>query len=186
MPADYHNNLRTIMAFALLALVVVLLCSCSETRATKEAQTERSDTLTMSGSVTVPMPQGGVAIIPVELTVERNGRETLREESQSKTQIDSAAIAQQIGGMVGKTLDAAIAKITGLQMHATSQPWSPTPTEGGLAGVALTGASLYLREMLARKREQQALAEVKSARDRSQAQALELAKQVPPPTGGAS
>ncbi len=167
-------------------LAVLALAGCTETRATKDAQTDRSDTLTMSGSVTVPMPQGGVAVIPVELTVERNGKETLREESESHTQIDAAAVAQQVGAVVGKSLDAAIAKLTGLQVHATSSAWGgPSPAEGGLAGVALTGASLYLREMLARKREQRALSEVKQQRDQAHAKNIELAERVQPPGGAA-
>jgi hypothetical protein len=182
MPADHHDHLRALLAFALLALLVVLLCGCTQTQGERQAETALSDTVTVRGVATVP----GVGQVPVEFSIERNGTESLKEQSESKTQIDSAAIAQQVGGLLGKTIDAAVAKLTGLQMHAaTSQPWTPSAGEGGLAGLALTGATLAIREMLARKREQQALAEVKTARDRSQAQALELAKQVPPPGGGA-
>jgi hypothetical protein len=187
MPADHHNNLPAVIAFALLALLVVMLCSCTETRTDKQADTEKRDTFTVEGDAAVPLPQGGTTLVPVRFTVERVGSERLVEHSESKTQIDSAAIAQQVGGMLGKTLDAAIAKLTGLQMsHATSNAWGgPTPTEGGLAGVALTGASLYLREMLARKREQQALREVKQQRDAAHAKNIELAERVPPPDGDA-
>lgn len=175
-----RNNLIDLIAIALLSLALVLLCGCTETRAERQADTEKRDTFTVEGDAAVPMPQGGTALVPVRFTVERVGSERLIEHSESKTKIDSAAIAQQVGGVIGKSLDAAVAKITGLQPQATSQPWGITPTEGGLAGGVGGVALLAGREWLARRREQQALTEVKAARDRAQAEALDLAKRIDP------
>jgi hypothetical protein len=162
---------RVLLLIALVGLVIVMLSGCTETRGTRQAETDKSDTVTVSGTAHVP----GIGSVPLQLHIERSGSESLREESESKTKIDSAAIAQQVAAVVGKSFDAAIAKVTGLQ------PSGPTPTEGGLLG-GLGGLALLAgREWLARRREEKALAEVKAARDRAQAEALELAKQVPPP-----
>ncbi len=187
MPADRHDILRTLLAFALLALVVVMLCSCTETRSTTDAQTdtqvEKSETLNVVGTVTVPLPQGGVFPIPVDLTIHRTATETktaiTSSKTEAKTQIDGAAIAQQLGGMVGKTMDAAIAKLTGFQV-STAARGGITTTEGGLMGGGGAVLAWAIREMLARRRESQALLEVKEQRDRAQREALDLAKKIKP------
>lgn len=169
---DHRDNLRAVLAFALLALVVLMLCSCTQTRAERQAETEKQDTVSVSGTAHVP----GIGDVPVSLSITRQGSESLREQSESRTQIDAAAIAQQVGAVVGKSLDAAIAKLTGLQTSNAGI----TPTEGGLAG-GLGGLALLAgREWMARRREQQALVEVKTARNAAQAEALSLAKQLPP------
>lgn len=179
---------RALMIVVLVLFVLAMLTGCTETRTERQADTEKRDTFTVRGDATVPMPQGGTALIPVEFTVERVGSERLVEHSESKTQIDGAAIAQQVGGMVGKTLDAAIAKLTGLQL---SNARGVTPTEGGLMG-GLGGLALLAgREWLARRREEQAtarerqaLAEVKQQRDTAHAKNIELAERAPPPGQG--
>lgn len=171
-----RTKLLTRTLFILCVVACLLwLCGCTETRTNTQSETDRRDTMTLSGSVAVPMPAGGTAVVPIELTLERNGSETLRMETESKTQIDAQAIAQQVGAVVGKSLDAAIAKLTGLQLSAkTSQPWDITPAEGTLAG-GLAGLAMFAgREYMARRR-------LVRQRDELQMQSIELAKQVPPP-----
>lgn len=187
MPADHHHNLRTVLAFALLALVVALLCGCTETRSTTDAQTdtqvEKSETLNVVGTITIPLPEGGAFPVPVDLTVHRTATETktavTSSKSESKTAVDGAAIAQQLGGMLGKTMDAAIAKLTGFQVSNAARS-GITTTEGVLGGTGGALAAWAIREMLARRRETQALLEVKEARNAAQREALELAKKVDP------
>lgn len=159
--------------------LILALCGCTETRTEKQADTEKRDTFTVRGDAAVPMPQGGTALIPVEFTVERVGSERLVEHSESRTQIDSAAIAQQIGAVVGKTLDAAVAKMTGLQPKA--------PSGGGIDLLGLLGgtggaaATAYaLREALARRRLEIEHAEVKADRDKGWDEAMTLAKRIRP------
>lgn len=175
MPTHHHpDGLRWLAIIGALLAMALLFSGCTETRTSTQAQTDKADSVTVSGTAHVP----GIGAVPVQLQIERSGNETLRQESESHTKIDAAAIAQQVGAVVGKSLDAAIAKLTGLQIQATAGP--VTPTEGGLLG-GLGGLTLLAaREWMARRREQQALAEVKAARDRAQAEALDLAKRIDP------
>jgi malate/lactate dehydrogenase len=148
------------------------LAGCTETRTTNEAQTTVRDVLNVTGQASGP---GGM-VFPVALRIERNGDTQTTEQSISKTQIDSAAIAQQVAAVVTKTIEAGMAKLTGLQ---------PKEDSGGLAAIlgaagGGTGVAWALREMLARKREERALVEVKEARNNAQRDALEMAKKLPP------
>lgn len=134
-----------------LALILSLfVCGCSETKSDRQADTVRDDTWTASGTIALPVtnPTTGTTTIvpvPVDLTVSRHGTERLVEHTEAKTQIDGAAIAQQLGGVLGKTMDAAIARLTGLQSAPPTSPWMPKPE-----AVAAVGAlGLWgVREML--------------------------------------
>lgn len=182
-----HDNRCDLLAFAILVLVLVLLSGCTETRSTTDAQTdtqvEKQETLNVVGTITIPLPEGGAFPVPVDLTVHRTATETktavTSSKTDSKTAIDGAAIAQQLGGMLGKTMDAAISKLTGFQVSNAARG-GITTTEGvmggGLGGLVL----LTAREWMARRREQEALLEVKEARNAAQREALELAKKVDP------
>ena len=157
----------------LCASVLMFATGCTETRTTNESQTSVHDSVSVRGSAVIPTATGPV-LVPIELNIDRNGDEQTKAEGLSKTQIDAAAIAQQVGGVVGKLMDAGIAKITGLQpSHGL------TLTEGGGLAGAGTAMAWALREMLARKREEKALIEVKEARNDAQREALELAKKLP-------
>lgn len=155
-------------------LLIIFLAGCTETRSVNESQTSKSDRISVSGSAVIPSPTGNV-VVPIEFKIDRTGTEEQHSEGQSKTQIDSAAIAQQVGDVVGKLVDSGIAKITGI-----SKPSGLSLTEGGALGGAGGAMAYALREMLARKREEKALIEVKAARNAAQAEALALAKKLPP------
>lgn len=154
------DGLRWLAILGALLALALLLSGCSETRTSTQALTDKADTVTVSGTAHVP----GVGAVPVQLQIERSGNETLRQESESHTKIDAAAIAQQVGSVVGKSLDAAIAKMTGLQIQATAGPITPTESGlmGGLGGLALLAGREWM------------------ARDRAQAEALDLAKRIDP------
>ena len=154
-------------------ILCLILFGCTQTRTTNESQTTVRDSITVRGSAVVPSASGPV-LVPIELNIDRNGDEQTKAEGLSKTQIDAAAIAQQVGGVVGKLVDAAMAKVTGLQPSA-----GLSLTEGGGLAGAATAMAWGLREMLARKREEKALIEVKEARNEAQREALELAKKLP-------
>lgn len=171
-PSDPLRWLAILGAVLGLAL---LLCGCTETRAARQAETDKADTVTVSGTAHVP----GIGAVPVQLHIERSGSESLREESESHTRIDSAAIAQQISAVVGKSLDALMAKMTGLQPQ---QPATGLDSLlGMLGGTGAGGAIAYaIREALARRRLESEYQETKRDRDEGWQQAVELAKQVPP------
>lgn len=161
-----------------LALAIWLLCGCTETRSERQVDTEKRDTFTVSGSAQVP----GFGSVPVTLTIDRNGSERLVEQSESKTQIDGAAIAQQVGAVVGKSLEAVVAKLTGLQPQATGNGFDSLL---GLLGGTGGGAAIAyaIKEALARRRLEADHVEVKKDRDDIWERALDLAKQLPPKAG---
>lgn len=179
-------------AFIVL-LLSLFICSCTETRTDTQAQTNKQDDITASGSIALPAADGRVLPLPFTFTLTRNGSEDQTAHTDSKTKIDTQAIVQQIGGVVGPLIDAAISKAAGINTQQ-SKAWSGfTATETTAGGGALTAAMFALQQMLAKRseaqaarerleREQKALEEVKRARNEAQAQALELAKQVPPAT----
>lgn len=153
---------------------MIFLAGCTETRTTNESQTTQHDNITVSGSAVIPTANGPI-LVPVELHIDRTGNEESKSEGLSKTQIDAAAIAQQVGNVVGKLVDAGIAKMTGLQpSHGLSL------TEGGGLAGAGTAMAWGIAQMLGRKREERALIEVKEARNQAQRDALEMAKKLPP------
>lgn len=159
--------------------VVLWLCGCSETKSDKQADTEKRDTFTVSGTVAVPLPQGGTALLPVSLDVEHVGSERLVEHSESHTQIDSAAIARQIGAVVGKSLDVVVAKMTGVQpSNGDSGMASLLGLIGGTGGA---GAITYaIREAMSRRRLEVELKETKGDRDDGWQQAVDNAKRIRP------
>jgi hypothetical protein len=152
---------------------MVFFAGCTETRTTNESQTRHADSVTVSGSASIPSPTGTI-FVPIEFKIERTGTEDQHTEGESKTKIDSAVIAQQVGDVVGKLVDAGIAKVTGMQPKGLSL------TEGGGLAGAGTAMAWALREMMARRREEKALVEVKEARNQAQRDALEMAKKLPP------
>lgn len=177
---SHHHSFDALRWLAVLGVILALalLCGCTQTRTEKQADTEKRDTFTVEGDAAVPMPQGGTSLVPVRFTVERVGSERLVEHSESKTQIDGEAIARQISTVVSKSIDAALAKLTGFQPTPAQASFGITPTEGTLAGT-LGGLALFAgREYMARRR-------LVRQRDELASQAVELAKQVPPPRGDA-
>jgi hypothetical protein len=130
----------------------------------------------------VPLPQGGTAVVPVRFTVERTGSERLVEHSETRTQIDSAAIAQQVGAVVGKSLDALVAKVTGLAASAAPAASGGLDSLLGLVGGTGGGAAIAyaVREALARRRLEVEYNETKRDRDEGWDKALEMAKRIRP------
>lgn len=156
--------------------LALALCGCTETRTEKQADTEKRDTFTVSGTAHVP----GFGSVPVELSIDRTGSERLVEHSESRTQIDSAAIAQQVGAVVSRSLDAVVAKMTGLQRSGGG-----IDLLGLLGGTGGAAATAYaLREALARRRLEIEHAEVKADRDKGWDEAMTLAKRIRPEDAG--
>ncbi len=173
------------MRVIIYLFLFVGLCGCTETRSEKQASIEKRDTYTVSGSAAVPLPQGGTAAVPVSLTVERVGSERLTEHSEEKTQIDGTAIAQQVGAVVGKSLDAVVAKLTGLQPQAVSRPGGLLDSSEGIIGLlggtgGAGGIAYAVAQMLSRRNERKELEQVKADRDEGWDHALKMAKLVPP------
>jgi|GEM_PF-4359749 len=163
-----------------LGLLTLALSGCTQSRSDRQADTERRDTFTVSGSAVVPLPQGGTAVVPVELSVTRVGSERLVEHSESKTQIDGAAIAQQLGAVVSKGLDAVVAKMTGVQ-PSSGGDGGMASLLGLLGGTGGAGAIAYaVREAMSRRRLEVELRETKVDRDDGWVRAVDNAKMIRP------
>jgi hypothetical protein len=146
---------------------MVFLAGCTQTKTTNEAQTATREVLTVTGTIE-----------PLRLHIERNGNSETSAQIESKTRLDGAAIGKELVNVVTTALDVGIAKMTGIQS-------SRGESDSGLAAIlgaagGGTGVAWALREMLARKREEKALIEVKEARNSAQRDALEMAKKLPP------
>ena len=115
-------------------------------------------------------------MVPFNLAVERFGNEAKTEKSETKAGLDE----EKLKSLVASAIQAGFTGLTGLHIPQSKAWGGFTPTETGAGGLALTAAAMYIKEMLAKRREQQALLEVKQARNEAQAQALELAKQLEP------
>lgn len=148
------------------------LAGCTETRTTNEAQTTVRDVLNVTGQASGP---GGM-IFPVALRIERNGDTSTTEQAVSKTQLDSAAIAQQLASVLSKTIEAGMAKITGLQPNAGDSSLA------GLLGAAGGGTGILygIQQALAKREESQRHAATRKARDDLFEKSLDLAKKLPP------
>lgn len=154
-----------------LIFLCVFFAGCTETRSERQAETDKSDTITVRGTAHAP----GLGAMPIDFIIERSGTESLREQGVSKTQIDVDAIAAKVSDVVGKSISAALASLTGGMVKPGF-----SGVEGGLLGGLGGMALLAGREWMARKREEKALIEVKGARNQAQADALDLAKRLPP------
>lgn len=155
----------------LLIFLAVLFTGCTQTETTRQSDVNKTDKFTMSGSVVLPVPGGGSAVVPIELTATRSGNESLTEHSESKTKIDAEAIAQQVSAVVSKTVQAAISSATSGLLGGGG--WDSTKTT--LASGAAAAAAYALREML------NARAAKKDA-DEGWSEAMKLAKKSPPDT----
>jgi hypothetical protein len=144
---------------------MVFLAGCTQTKTTNEAQTATREVLTVTGTIE-----------PLRLHIERNGNSETSAQIESKTRIDGAAIAQEVAGVVSKTLEIGIAKMTGIQSSGDD---SGLATLLGAAGGG-TGILYGLQQMLARREEAQRHAATRKARDDLFDKSLDLAKKLPP------
>jgi hypothetical protein len=145
---------------------MAFLAGCTQTKTTNEAQTATREVLTVTGTIE-----------PLRLHIERNGNSETSAQTESKTRIDGAAIAQEVAGVVSKTLEIGIAKMTGIQSSGESD--SGLATLLGAAGGG-TGILYGLQQMLARREEAQRHATTRKARDDLFDKSLDLAKKLPP------
>lgn len=81
---------------------ILCLSGCAKSRT--EAQTEKRDTVSVTGTITVPTADGARPI-PVALTVTRRGTEELISETKSGA--DPQAIASAVGAMIAPLLNGA-------------------------------------------------------------------------------
>lgn len=157
---------------------------CTETRTEKETQIERNDDVHLSGSISLPIPdgQGGIVPmpIPIDITVERIGTESQSEKGQQETKINANAIGQQIGATASAALKSALASMTGIKLPESKAGGGITAAEGTLATGLTAAAGWALKEMLERRGREKILEQVKQARDSAQAQALKYAEKVDP------
>jgi hypothetical protein len=167
---------RVFLVLALAAAVYVM-CGCSETRAERKAQTDKTDVIRVRGIAHVP----GVGSVPVELDIDRTGSESFQERSESHTKIDSAAIAQQLGAVIGKTMDAAITKMTGIQPQGGGLFGGNSDLMAVLGGTGGIGGMAYaVAQMFARRNERKEHEEVKADRDKAWDELVATAKKLPP------
>jgi hypothetical protein len=162
-----------------MVLLSLTLCGCWTSRAETEAQTEKHDTWTINASFPQVDPVTGTSVmIPINATIERFGNEVKMEKSETKAGLDE----EKIKSLIASTIQAGFTGLTGLRIPE-SKAWSGfTAVESGTMASTAAAAAWAIKEMLAKRREQQALLEVKQARNEAQAQALDLAKKIDPKT----
>ena len=78
--------------------ILVLLATLATTgcvRSTRESQTDtqKQDTISVQGDLSVPDGNGGILLLPLDLRVVRSGTEVAVEASETKTGPDTEAIA---------------------------------------------------------------------------------------------
>ncbi len=138
--------------------LALCLCSCTEERTeaktTTDAKLDRNESIAVSGTISIPTA-AGVVPIPVDLHVERTVTETKAQVANSQANttktIDSAAIAKQLGGVLGQTINVALAKMTGgvLGGQSSSAGWLSTPEGQILGGSGMGGALAFaIQQML--------------------------------------
>jgi hypothetical protein len=111
-------------------ILLLALAGCMETKTDSTSDTSKNDQIVVQGVFSYPSENGPVPV-PVNLTITRSGSETKQTQSKSTTQLDTAAIGQQLGAIVS----AAISKATGFQMAPAPQsPWMPSPQTAGAVG----------------------------------------------------
>lgn len=120
---------------ALLILAIISGCAQSQTR--EESQTEKADTITVTGSITVPTADGPRAV-PVSITVDRKGTESEAKQSDTRSGIDGAAIGREIATAIGPVIGAAV--------QAGGVPWAQILGGVGTATVAATTGYLALKK----------------------------------------
>jgi len=182
-----------------MRLIVFMLClfvfGCTETRSEKQTEITKNNDILISGSVALPLGDGGALIpLPFNFDLKHVGTEAQNEQGKQETKAQIDALGQQLGGVVLagiKTAFPALGMLGGKVPESRAVGFTPTETGAGSAAAAL--ALWAAREMLAKRAEQKRYAEdmererlrlegVKAQRDRAQAEALEMAKQLPPKT----
>lgn len=123
------------MKLWLSLLICVFVAGCSETKTDTTSDTQKDDQIVVQGVFSYPSETGPVPV-PVNLTITRTGSESRQTQSKSTTQIDVAALGQQLGGVVASAVTAAVSKATGFSMAPAPQsPWLPKPETAGAIGV---------------------------------------------------
>lgn len=121
----------------IVALFVYIFTGCTQTRSTEQTQTEKTDTVTITGTVPMAGPEG-VIQVPIALTIDRTGTEQADRQTESKTGIDGAA--------VGREIAAALAPIISAAVTPPGIPWPQILNGVGTAAVAATTGYLALKK----------------------------------------
>ncbi len=189
-------RIQGLVEMLILAAILVAVCCMGGCAVTKTTSTQhRHTTETWSGDLSIPLPKPAsdgrwsVEAQPVPFTITRTINESESAESDSKTGVDPAAIAQ-IGGALAGSLKQAFPAL-GLLGQTFMGPPEPKDggglmglLEGGGAGAAIAAAgaeALRRAAKASRAREDEAWeqaqqAKIDHARSEARAQALAEAK----------
>jgi hypothetical protein len=94
----------TAALIVILSLVACSGCTKSETR--EAVATDKRDRITLNGTITVPTADGAKPV-PVALTLDRQGTEDSRKETETRSGIDGQALGQQISTAIVSAMAAA-------------------------------------------------------------------------------
>jgi hypothetical protein len=164
-----------------LIAILFMLSACTETRSEKQTEKHVDNDVRVSGNLSIPTPTG-MAPVAIDLLFQHTGNEGQKENTESTTKIDAAAIGKQLGETVAQAIKTALSATV-----ATSVPGSGLlarlSTTEGVLGTGMGGALLYaIREMLERRRREKSLEEVKRDRDEGWEKAVKYAEKVDPKT----
>ena len=118
--------------------------------------------------------------IPFEFNLTHSGTETQEEKEQSETKINSAAIGQQMGGVVAEAIKTGFSGLTGIRLPESRASTGLTAGETGGAVATATALAYALQQTLERRNREKVLEQVKAARDEAQNRALKYAEKVDP------
>lgn len=94
-PPRGMDPIRAATAVLILVLFLIAFAGCTKTETRESVATDKRDRITLSGTITVPTAEGAKPV-PVALTLDRQGTEDSRKESESRSGIDGQALGQQI------------------------------------------------------------------------------------------
>lgn len=119
---------------ACIILAIIALIGC-KTEMREQSEIEKRDRISVSGTVTMPTPDG-MRAMPISVTIDRTGTEDQRKTGESTSGIDGAAIGREVAGALAPILTAS----TG------GMPWASIMSGIGAAATAAGTGYLALKK----------------------------------------
>lgn len=119
---------------ACIILAIIALIGC-KTEMREQSEIEKRDRISVSGTVTMPTPDG-MRAMPISVTIDRTGTEDQRKTGASTSGIDGSAIGREVAGALAPILTAS----TG------GMPWASIMSGIGAAATAAGTGYLALKK----------------------------------------
>jgi hypothetical protein len=179
----------------IILIACLFLLGCTETRTEKQVETTSNNDVNLSGSVSLPIGEGGAFIpLPFSFDLKHTGSEAQNEQGKQETKAALDALGGQLGSMVVaavKTAFPAAGAVLNQRVTESKAGSGLTPIETGTGSAAAALALWAAREMLTKRADQKRHAEdlerervrlegVKAQRDQAQEKALRYAEKIDP------